>query len=300
MADPNISDVEALVRDWGNKFAARYHTSCKWTDLYAKQHDMKKYQQYKVTFEPQDIHYGEPHITPQPDSYVYYQWTDNDTDLPQSSIFVHSTTTTSTFQWSLTEGLKLASMQEVQLKGKASLPLVAEGEVQVKVGFTEELNFSSTQQKTETTTETWSIQENVTAEAQRSTRATWHVNKTKIDVPFTYDIRMTGSVAIWLHDKRDIGAPDGNGPNRHWLWFIPVARVFAEINNPNYVNAGGAVVFRARGTFSGVGATQSYMDVKAFPLRPTSARAADAPEPAAAPLSFVRVPLQGEQVRAAA
>lgn len=288
--EPYVVDLQADVNSWGDAFAKRMGTSCRWVDLFAERKEMRQYGTRKLTITALQIQYGTPLVRPRPDSYTYVQSTVNQSSLPQSGFINQQHETTSGFKWSLTEGLKTTASAELQLKGKAGLPLVAEGEAQVKTGLSIEINFSSTQETNESTTERWIIQQNVSAAAERETTFTWRINQSDISVPWQYQIQMTGYVAIWLNDKRDIHAPGGNGSNRHWLWFIPVERVFTELANSRYQVTGDGVMFTARGTFDGVGATLASLDVKEAPLPGASAAVVLNP-----PLQDRTVPLQGSQ-----
>jgi hypothetical protein len=236
-----IANLRKIVNEWGAWFAAEHDTSCKWTDLYAENPDMKQYQERRLTLDVGPAILNLVPTQPQPD-VVFEDERDNRTSIETISTFSFYEETTSTFSWSLTESI------DVGIRSSIAAPLPAgfkfETESSINIGL------SSTQQHEDSTTRYWSREEQVTVPAQTLIRAKMTIMQEKYDMDFAADVTITGYVAIWLKDKRDVRRNNGS---KHWLWFIPVSRVFQDRPVAGFtVLANGAVTFKARGRFKGV------------------------------------------------
>ena len=247
----SLSDFQAICNDWGNWFSKKHGTTCRWVKLHAEGWGMDKYQQYKI-----NVRYGKtvfgtqkPLDTP---GFVYNQTFTNDTSVEQSNTFTRKESTTATFTWSLTEGINTGH----RVTGRIGLPLVAE----VKDEASTEINFSSTQSKTETITQTWSVSQPVRVPPQTKVDAVLDIEQKKYDIDFTSDIIIGGWVAIWNNDKISLG----NG--KHWLYFFPVSKVLHDKPHRGYAVRGNKVVFKARGNFTGVQGVNSRVKLSQTPL----------------------------------
>ncbi|MCG8642390.1 MAG: ETX/MTX2 family pore-forming toxin [Desulfobacterales bacterium] len=233
----SLSDFQAICNDWGNWFSKKHGTTCRWVKLHAEGWGMDKYQQYKINVRYGNTVYGtqKPLDTP---GFVYSQTYTNKTEEEQGNTFTRNESTTATFTWSLTEGIKVG----LKVTGSVGLPLVAEGKVEAST----EINFSSTQTKTETKTQAWSVSQPVRVPAYTEVDAELSIEQKKYDIDFTSDIIIGGWVAIWNNDKINLG----NG--KHWLYFFPVSKVLHDKPHRGYTVRGNRVVFKAKGTFKGV------------------------------------------------
>lgn len=140
--------------------------------------------------------------------------------------------TQSNFTWYLKETVKLTAKQT--LKGKISLPLLADAESQTEIDA--EFDIESQQQRSTTTTKTWTVQETVTLAANCETVYTWVINKEEVDCPFTIAVNLTGNIAVWFEDKIDFDHPGGN--DRHWLWYPSIERVAYDLRDPTGTGTG--------------------------------------------------------------
>lgn len=259
MSGTAIASLQGIVQSFAEGIAKRFKTSVKWVDLYAEHEDMKNNQRYRLEITVNNAQYGTVSQSTLKPSFIYQQASSNDSPLPSTMQVSKTETTTSTFTWSLEEGLTLGAKQ--QAEAKADLPLLAGAEVQIS--FTEELSFSSIQTTTDTKTETWTINETVTLAPKMETNATWVINQSQVTCPYTIDISMSGYVAIWFKDKIEYNGPSGGS---HWLWFIPVGTVAQSVNNPNFTSTDQGAKYSCVGAFTGVGATTASLSIVTYPL----------------------------------
>lgn len=238
----NISDLRKIVNEWGNWFASQHNTSCNWTDLYAENPDMKQYptRRLTVTVGPAVLNLVPTIELP---SVVFEDERDNHTSIETLSTFSFNEETTSTFSWSLTESIDIGTRASIS----APLPAGFKADLETSVN----IGLSSTQQQEDSTTRYWSREEQVAVPPYTLIKAKMVIMQEKYDMDFVTDVTLTGYVAIWLKDKRDINTK--NGSDLHWLWFIPVSKVFRDRPVSGYeVLSNGAVNFKSRGRFQGV------------------------------------------------
>ena len=183
---------------------------------------------------------------------MYTQDFVNDTDIEQSNTFTRDESTTASFTWSLTEGIKVG----LKASGEVGLPLVAKGKVEASV----EVDFSSTQSWTDSETQRWSVSQPVKVPPHKKVTAVLAIEQKKYDIDFTSNLVIGGWVAIWNNDKIDLG----NG--KHWLYFFPVSRVLIDKPHPGYVVRGNEVVFKAKGKFTGMQGVGSRVKLTQYPL----------------------------------
>lgn len=79
---------------------------------------------------------------------------DNGSNSQDSVVLKRSESTTATFSWSITEGIKIGAKTTIQ----AGIPKIVDGKIELST----ELSLSSTQTKTESKTQTWEVNTNIT------------------------------------------------------------------------------------------------------------------------------------------
>jgi hypothetical protein len=249
----SVDDLRTTIRNWGNWFATQHNTSCKWTDLYAENPDMKQYQDMRlnVTVGPAILN-----LTPTSEipSATFEDERNNNTDTEITSTFSFNEETTSTFSWSLTESVDVGVRAGITAPSPAGF---ITGEVSVN------LSLSSTQQQEDQTTRYWSREEQVPVPPRSLIKAKMVIMQAQYDMEFTSDVTLTGYVAVWLKDKRDVYNPTGN--NFLWLWFIPVGTVFSAQPVPGFtVVSNSEVRFQAKGRFKGVQGYKCVIDFQQY------------------------------------
>jgi len=196
------------------------------TTDYGKHSELNAYHQYQCSATYQSISYSEP-ITSNGDIVVPSQTLTNHTDIQQTQSFSWSKTTTDTFSWSFTEALKVG----VTVSGSAGVPLVAEG----KVSATVELTLSSTQTKTESAAQTWSVNQPVLVPAHTWVKCQSVISTNSDSIAFIAAAQVRGYVAIWFENK----------VNGHWLWFYPIGGVLQDVIGNQIIDTTGYGVLDA-------------------------------------------------------
>ena len=148
-------------------------------------------------------------------------------------------------------------------------------------------DISSTQEQQELKEKKWGLEQQLAVPANTKILALFTITQKKYDVQFTADVIITGYVAIWNKDRIDVNVP--GGPDKHWLWFIPITNVFLERPTAGFVVQGDAVVFKTRGIFKGLEGIKSQIPLKEYP--------ADALATGLAPEAEFVLPGQGLQIR---
>jgi hypothetical protein len=282
----SVSELRAIVQSWGQAFSKKYGTTCKWVDLYARNPAMGKYQQYKVTVTNRNIVFATNPPIEAP-SITFKQVYDNNTSMEQIWSLTYHKSTTSTFTWSLTEGIDVG----YQLSVTAPLPpgVFVGGQVSTN------LSFSSTQEKQEQDEVSWDFEQQLTVPANTKNESSLIIVQQKYDVSFVADVVLTGYVAIWNASKIDVNNPGGS--DRHWLWFIPIARVFREYPVQGYVVQGNAVVFKSHGVFKGVEGVNSFVRIDEYPSGPKVIAPSTEQDNALKPEAEYIIPVSGVQIR---
>jgi len=182
--------------------------------------------------------------------YTYTQWFHNGGSLPIKNRFFKTKTVSSSFEWSITESLKIG----VELSVAVGVPGVVDGNVKVNT----ELNLASTQGQTKTTKETFTIQQEVIVPPKTSVKAVMTVTETEVDVPWTADVYMKGRIAIWLKNKW----------NGHHLWFYNIVPKFAKCSKDLATTSNGlALKYVTKGIFKSVQAVRATITTEEHPLQ---------------------------------
>ena len=257
--DGTVSDLQALAQQWGDKFSQHYGTTCKWVDLHAKKSEMAKFQFFKISartnsglFEGSGTATDIPGVTFE-DSFT------NESSEEQKMTFKRSTTITSTFTWTVKEGLDIG----VPLSAAVGLPGVAFSTVSLNPS----ISVSSTESVTETETKDWEVDEVHRVPPRHKLEIAWTVNKKRYAGVFTSDIILGGCIAIKTSKTISV-ADNPYKSGEHKLWFIPIDRVFKEMKEwgivvPSQYSIGdGIVKFKASGELEGEAASHPSFSLK--------------------------------------
>jgi hypothetical protein len=269
MSNPIVQTIYDVVHTGAENIGKRFNMPVAWISLFADNEDMRDHQDIKIVVTPLDqtLRYGALSRIPLGNTKAYFDTQKNDSDLPQSGFINRSYTDTSQFQWSLTEGLQVSSTQSITVKSK---PWKIFEEISGSLSFTEQISFSATQQVTESSAETYTVQQNITVPARARLETNWIIERVQENVDWFMDIQISGAVAVWFKHKIEVYP----GKGEHWLWFFPVAKIFQEAKNGAFRLAGDKVIFTAKGTVQADGVDKSYLDIKQYPLESPVAEAA--------------------------
>lgn len=172
---PSVFDLDAVIQKW-------------WTDLVPGPNWPAKDQfvldTSGVTVDLSSFTYDTPSPLTTPSVIASGEF-DNDSAVQNSELFSDQRSTTASFKWSITEGLKLGAKTTF----KVGTPVV-EGGVEVSA----ELSFGSTQEQTTTTTQTWTWSATVNVPAHSKVIASMVVNEETYSPRFTAVLQIGGTV----------------------------------------------------------------------------------------------------------
>ena len=103
----SLSDIEAICKQYAEKHSKG---GVQFVDLYGTDPARA---QYKIETEVMNVCYSPSgKVIDKPDITIE-EWFDNDTSQNQKQTFTKSSTTNSSFSWSVTEGIKIGTKVEV-------------------------------------------------------------------------------------------------------------------------------------------------------------------------------------------
>jgi len=165
----------------------------------------------------------------------------NNTGVQDTQTFTVDKTTSDSFSWSLTEGVKVST------KFKVKIPFVGDSETSV------ELNFSSTQTQTTSVTRHWGYQAQIPVPAYTKIETTFSVLEGDIDTEFWATFQARGFMKISF----DISDP-GQSPD----WRYCEGQIADMIRGGWCVSNPKTFQCAARGRFQGVAATTYVVETK--------------------------------------
>ena len=245
-----IENLQDLATKWGNESSKRNGTTCRWVKLHAEGWGMDQYPQYKISSKVLKMWYDQNYDEIPLPGQILTSSFNNDSGGVGSAVFKKSKQTTTSFTWSITEGLELGISQEIT----AGVPGVA----QSKTTLSAKISLSATQGETKSETNTWEIDRTISVPPHTSIEMTWAINEAKITATFYADIEITGFFAIWNNDK----------VNGHWLYFVPVANAFREMQEwgmsipSQFSIQGNSVIYHAKGECAGQSGLNDVFSVK--------------------------------------
>jgi len=169
----------------------------------------------------------------------------NPTDAVIHSTFNETQQTTDSFTYSFTEGLKLGA----SMKFSAGVPLVGKA----GVTLTAELTLTAGQQKTVSSTNSWSESNTFDIPARHAIKASIVLNEAQVSTPFTATVLASGPVSYTLNNGQGFtGSLEGgvNWPTRPDLNKLPLLTSSAERT------------FAARGQFTGKIGIATHVDTE--------------------------------------
>lgn len=247
---------------------------------YASQKNLPDWNKYQVETVLGDIVY-DGNSPPTGGSAVAYElWLDNGTMVTQSEAFSYTSTTSQTFNWSVTEPLSIG----IEVDATEGLPGVA----QVTEKLTVKVGLSSTQGGSSTKTQSWTVDSPVTVPSNASVKCEIVISSQSYDIDYIQPLTMTNYVAIEINDWQDWNH-DGQMQK---LWFIPITQVFQDVIANNLIDTTGyqltpnSAIATARGTFTGSQGIDVTARITQYPLRTsgTTGSAAAVGEPVATTL----------------
>lgn len=236
-------DIYYISENAGLALARRYGTSLRshWEFNYTG--DAAKYSGYKLQLSEMVTTYGEINQSIS-ERYANSFEQSNGSSVEQQYNFVMRNTYADTFSWSVNEELKVGT----EVKGKAGIPFLAEGEVTSSV----ELTLSSNQTKTKTHTEEFETQVSIKVPSHTTIYGDIFIEVGSGYIPFTSKGQISGCCAYWFHDKIALN----NDGDKHWLWFIPISTVLQiNLDNNCYItgfgwNSDGSCYGEAKGVLN--------------------------------------------------
>jgi hypothetical protein len=236
-----MNSLQQITDAWGAWYSKQNGTSCRFTAStnYASQGDLGNYHEYQVSAVCQNIIYDGNSVPTNGSNIAFETIFNNNSQVQNQQSLVETETSTQAFTWSITEAISIG----VEISATEGVPAVASSTQKVTVT----LSFSSTQSKTITNTQTWSVNTIVNIPAYSSIKADIVIGTQSYDINFTASVMLNGYVAIWNNDK----------VNGHWLWFIPITQVFSDCNANNIIDTsgysflGGGISTTAKGVFTG-------------------------------------------------
>merc|ERR1712137_1408705 len=151
--------------------------------------------------------------------------------------FAKTKSVTASFTWSITEGLTIGTENTF----KAGIPGVVGGDLKFKT----ELSLSSTQGKTITETESFTVENHIPVAPKTSVKVVFTVIEREVEVPWTADVWVDGFIACWFDPKWD----------GHWLYFYPVWM----LGNKDFKAVGNKLRYGAKGVFKGVRGVETVL-----------------------------------------
>lgn len=184
-----VSDFYSLVHQWQDKCAEKESDVVVIT---GSPDDLITSRGYRTDVYIKNVRYegnGDALDTP---GLVTTDSNTNGTDRDQTTVFKYTKTTTTSFTWTLKEGVKLGLKTEFDV----GVPPIASA----KTTLSAELSFDATQGQTKTDTVTWQIDRNVIVPAHTHVDMTWTIVEKKITATFFADVHISGSVSVGGED----------------------------------------------------------------------------------------------------
>lgn len=267
LANPATYSLEEITSAWGRWMATQYPSGngVKYTEStnFAKQSSLNDYHQYQTNVIESELIYDPLAPSPKPGMVSSAKTNfSNKSSVPQTVTYNQSETTTQSFNWSVTEAVKLG----VKTSVKAGVPLVAE--VTTEVSFN--LDTSSTQGATTTKSQTWSVSHPIICPANSYVSARLNVSTATYDIPWTAQTYLNGYVAIWFNKRFIMGTKD----SAHQLYFVPIGSVIQNCIDYNIIATKGYtrvgwydMIATSRGIFFGGQGTDMTITIEETRLK---------------------------------
>ncbi|GLO05680.1 ETX/MTX2 family pore-forming toxin [Pseudomonas putida] len=206
------------------------------------------YEQYQLVVSDEHIeYYGNPDETVIP-QIASQQVLVNSTSVEQSQSVRFSKTTSSSFTWSLQEGIKLGMSVTY---GVGVAPIMS-----AKTTISGELSFNATQSDTQTETKTWEVAQPIVVPAKTQVVSVLIIDESRVSQKFHNKFILSGWVC-------------SNSPKRiegHYYWFHPVAEIFRQFPQPGFTVRGSQVFYEGDGSFDGIAGIGTRLEVTESPI----------------------------------
>jgi len=259
--------LQDITNAWGNWMNKKYNgggikftASTKYSD---QEFFLKNYYERQVQSQMLDIQYAADGVPTQGGtSSSATGCIRNGSSMMQEESYEETISVTKSFTWSVTEQLSIGT----EVSATVGVPDVAS----VGAKVTTDLTLSSTQGATHSETRDQKIGMSVKVPPYTIVRPTAVILTKQYDMPWVSKCKLTGYVAIWFNNKVTLPG----SAKEHWLYFVPIQRVFSEcvrhniIDTAGYENTGGAVLARSAGVFKGSQGVDYFIDIKEEPILP--------------------------------
>merc|ERR1712002_1220347 len=238
--DAKMVNFDDHYKAWAKRKASEIRRSLSWTDAYGKHKHLAEgpqYSKYKIDVEYGNIQYQTATRNVAKPGFTFEEWIHNGGSTATTGKFAKTKLVTASFTWSITEGLTIGTENTF----KAGIPGVVGGDLKFKT----ELSLSSTQAKTTTETETFTVENHIPVAPHTSVKAVFTIIEREVSVPWTADVYIDGYIACWFEPQW----------NNHWLWFYPVEL----LANRDFHDAGSMLRYRAKGMFKGVRGVETVL-----------------------------------------
>ncbi len=201
------SDFESLCREWADRVAMEQNAKVNRIWFYKNPFGWR--QNPPITARVGEIVYSQAAMkkVPKPELFVS-QWIDNDSSVAQTVQANVSLKSTSSYTTEITAGIKIGA----EVKGKAGVPLLAEGEVKVNT----EVSFSYAGKWTTSNEKVFTLSQSVNIPPHVSMAACIEASRAEFIIPFEADIVIKGYFFVEFNKKmKDGGA----------RWAFPVGNI---------------------------------------------------------------------------
>ncbi|MBV6286166.1 ETX/MTX2 family pore-forming toxin [Pseudomonas aegrilactucae] len=239
----SVVDLDAIFKRYGDWWCKQKGGKCDRMNPV-----QSGYEQYKMVVSDEHIeYYGNPNkvVVPQ---IASQQVLVNATSVEQSQSVKFSKATSSTFTWSLQEGIKLG-MSVTYKVGVAPI-------MSVETTISGELSFSSTQTNTQTETKTWEVAQPVIVPAKTQVQSVLIIDESRVTQNFHNKFTLSGSVC-------------SNSPSKidgHYYWFHSVADIFTKFPQAGFTVRGNQVFYSGDGSFDGVAGIGTRLELTESPI----------------------------------
>jgi hypothetical protein len=185
----------------------------------------------------------------------------NDSSVQDTRGWSQSFTTSSSFMWSVTEGLTITTT----VSGDVKLPFVSGG----KVEFSTQLSFSATQEQTKSQTQTWTESAEISVPARSIIDISIAVGEVAYSPNWKGKVALSGPLSVWAKSVRKDGGPELWPPLPEYEYSHDLMNLLNR--DPRLIYERDAVLVPISGLFNGQQGIQSNIYVKEYPLKSDAA-----------------------------
>lgn len=198
-----MSDFESLCREWADLVAREQQAKVKGIWFY--KNPFRWCKNKPITTKVASIVYLQSAMKKFPREPIFVQqWIDNDSSLEQTVEADVSLKSTSSYTMEITAGIKIGAT----VKGKAGVPVLAEGEVSVST----EIDFSYTGKRTTSNEKTFTLRQPVRIAPRTSMAAIITASRAEVVIPFEADIVVEGYFFVEFNKKMRNGGTQWGFP----------------------------------------------------------------------------------------